>query len=177
MLPIDPDAHVLEVTVTPPTCVDDGYTTHACTLCRYGYSDEIVDALGHDWDDGEVTLAPTCTTTGTMLFTCKREGCGETMEKKIPANPDMHVLEATVHAPTCTEDGYTAHLCRNCKYGYTDEVVPALGHTDAGNDGYCDYCGEMMQGGDHCKYCGQIHGGAFGWLVKIFHNIFALFKR
>ena len=26
-----------------------------------------------------------------------------------------------------------------------------------------------------CKYCGEVHGGAFGWLIKFFHSILALF--
>ena len=222
-LPPESGAHVFKITVYPPTCLDDGYTSHACTLCRYGYADEIVNALGHDWDDGTVTLAPTCTTAGAMLSACKREGCGATMEKKLDADPNAHVLQTVVHAPTCTEEGYTAHLCANCKYGYSDAHVDALGHTpgapvrenetaatctangsyeavvyctvcseelsretaatekrshaDKDNNGKCDFCGAQMTGPDVCKYCGKVHDGAFGWLVKFFHNILAVFKR
>lgn len=43
----DPDAHVFKTTVVAPSCLDDGYTSHACTLCRYGYADNEVPALGH----------------------------------------------------------------------------------------------------------------------------------
>jgi hypothetical protein len=68
VLPMDPDAHVFRVTVTPPTCLDDGYTTHACTLCRYGYSDEIVAALGHDY----VNAKATGNGDGTHTLTCNR---------------------------------------------------------------------------------------------------------
>ncbi len=61
---------------------------------------------------------------------------------------------------------------------YTVTVNPEQHtHADADNDGKCDTCGEKMTGGKHCKYCGKIHGGAFGWLVKFFHSIFAIFKR
>lgn len=71
-LPRDPDAHVFKVTVTPPTCLDDGYTTHACTLCRYGYSDEIVAALGHDYQHHDAK-APTCEAPGWDAYdTCSR---------------------------------------------------------------------------------------------------------
>lgn len=71
-LPRDPDAHVFKVTVTPPTCVDEGYTTHACTLCRYGYSDEIVPALGHDYQHHDAK-APTCKAPGWDAYdTCSR---------------------------------------------------------------------------------------------------------
>ncbi len=71
-LPRDPNAHVFKVTVTPPTCMDDGYTTHACTLCRYGYSDEIVAALGHDYQHYDAK-APTCEAPGWDAYdTCSR---------------------------------------------------------------------------------------------------------
>ena len=126
-IPIKPDAHVFIVTVTPPTCIDDGYTTHACTLCRYGYSDEIVAALGHDY----VNAKATGNGDGTHTLTCNR----------------------------CKQPG------------------EAIACADEGNDGNCDTCGDQMQGGDHCRFCGKIHDGAFGWLVRFFHNIFAIFKR
>ena len=28
-----------------------------------------------------------------------------------------------------------------------------------------------------CKYCGKVHTGPFGWLIKFFHSILAIFKR
>ena len=88
-----------------------------------------------------------------------------------------HQYTATVTTkPTCTTDGETTYTC-TCGDTYT-EPIPATGtHTDNNNDGKCDTCGEKMTGGKHCKYCGKIHGGAFGWLVKFFHSIFAIFKR
>ena len=79
--------------------------------------------------------------------------------------------------PTCSADGETTYPCSVCGDTYT-EPIPATGeHEDVDNDGYCDACEEMMTGGQHCKYCGKIHGGLFGWLVKFFHSIFAIFKR
>ncbi len=89
-----------------------------------------------------------------------------------------HTYTATVTtAPTCTTDGEATYTCTVCGDTYT-EPIPATGdHVDEDNDGYCDTCDEMMQGGDHCKYCGKIHDGFFGWLVKFFHSIFAIFKR
>lgn len=62
-------------TVTEPTCTEQGYTTYTCE-CSETFVDSYVDALGHDWDDGEVTLAPTATQEGVKTYTCER--CGET---------------------------------------------------------------------------------------------------
>ena len=47
-------------------------------------------------------------------------------------------------------------------------------------NGNCTRCGmhlKDMPNPNACKYCGQVHTGPFGWLVKFFHSIFALFKR
>ncbi len=92
--------------------------------------------------------------------------------------PHTHTYTSSVTtAPTCTANGETTYTCSVCGDTYT-EPIPATGnHTDANNDGYCDTCGQQMTGGDHCKYCGKIHDGFFGWLVKFFHSIFAIFKR
>ena len=90
------------------------------------------------------------------------------------------VIENEV-AASCTQEGSYDKViyCVNCGEELSRETITTekLTHTDSDNNGKCDSCGEQMTGGDHCKYCGKIHGGAFGWLVKIFHNIFALFKR
>ena len=88
------------------------------------------------------------------------------------------IVEVVDYEATCLNDGLKHTECLTCSEIIESVVIPATGeHADADNDGYCDTCEEMMQGGQHCKYCGKIHGGLFGWLVKIFHSIFAIFKR
>ena len=39
-----------------------------------------------------------------------------------------HEYETKVIAPTCEDDGYTLHTCKECDDSYQDEKVPALGH-------------------------------------------------
>ena len=60
---IEATGHAYEDDVTAPTCEDQGYTTYTCH-CGDTYVDDYTDALGHDWDEGEVTTAPTCTESG-----------------------------------------------------------------------------------------------------------------
>lgn len=67
--------HSYTDTVTAPTCTERGYTTHTCE-CSEIFVDSYVDALGHDWDDGAVTLAPTGTEAGVKTYSCSR--CSET---------------------------------------------------------------------------------------------------
>gem|GEM_PF-2185422 len=40
----------------------------------------------------------------------------------------VHNYLATVTAPTCTEQGYTTHVCAECGDTYVDSYVPAMGH-------------------------------------------------
>ena len=50
----DPDYHEhdYEITVTQePTCTDTGLATYTCTICGDTLTDQIVPALGHDFDD------------------------------------------------------------------------------------------------------------------------------
>ena len=52
----------------------------------------------------------------------------------------------TVFDPDCVNDGYTLHSCNRCRYSYTDEIVPALGHkpgaaADCENAQTCTVCG------------------------------------
>ena len=122
-------------------------------------------------------VAATCTETGLTEGThCSV--CNEVFvaQEIVPAHGHEFVLNEIID-PTCTEDGQRIYVCKYDAAHTQSETIPALGHTDPDNDGHCDRCGEQMTGGDHCKYCGQIHGGAFGWLVKFFHSILAIFKR
>lgn len=75
--------HAYDVIVTQPTCTQQGYTTSTCNLCGGSYIDDTTEALGHDWDNGTVTLPPTATEDGILSYCCTR--CGETDTEIIPA--------------------------------------------------------------------------------------------
>ena len=65
-----------------PGCVVEGWKAYdSCANCSYT-TYEAVDPVGHDWDDGRITTAPTETAPGVMTFTCRR--CGETKTKRVP---------------------------------------------------------------------------------------------
>ena len=83
-----------------------------------------------------------------------------------------HHYVASVTTPsTCTEPGVRTYTCDICDDSYT-ESIPALGHIDEANDGYCDRCGQMMVGDGYCPQCGKIHNEPIiGWLIALFHRI------
>ena len=72
--------HDLSSVTLDPTCTEDGYTRTTCSRCDYE-DVEVLPALGHDWDEGEITTPPTPETEGVKTFTCKC--CGETMTMPI----------------------------------------------------------------------------------------------
>lgn len=90
-----------------PTCTEEGTEAYwTCSVCNKLFSDENagteisepkkIDALGHDWDEGEVTKEPTDSEEGLKVFTCKR--CGEKKEEtisiEIPANQNEWIKNA-----------------------------------------------------------------------------------
>lgn len=54
------------------TCTEKGYTIHTCRRCSETYQDGETAALGHDWDEGVVTKAPSSKEKGEKTYQCKR---------------------------------------------------------------------------------------------------------
>ncbi len=120
--------HQYESVVTPPTCTEDGYTTHTCAACGDKFVDSPVSALGHSMSGWNVTLEPTCTESGMERNDCAR--CDFYEEREAEALG--HQYESVVTPPTCTEDGYTTHTCAACGDKFVDSPVSALGHSMSG---------------------------------------------
>lgn len=119
----------VEIPEQEPTCTEPGYTAGTyCTVCKtYTSGHEVIEPLGHDWDEGKVTKEPSCSEFGEKTYTCER--CHTTKKEsvdKLEHQPE--ILEAV--APTCTEDGLTeGSICSVCKTILKpQEPVSALGH-------------------------------------------------
>ena len=112
-----------------PTCTEPGLTEGShCSVCNEVIkAQEEVAALGHTWDDGEITTAPTCTNTGVKTYTCT--ACGQTRTEDIKATGHTAVTDKAI-APTCTETGLTEGIhCSVCNEVIkAQEKVAALGH-------------------------------------------------
>ena len=67
------------------TCTEPGMTdAKVCEKCGKTLVEATeIPALGHEWGDWKVTVAPTYTSTGTAMRECSR--CGKTEEKELPA--------------------------------------------------------------------------------------------
>lgn len=111
-----------EGTVMAPLCTVKGYTSYSCSKCGESYRTAYIAALGHDFcedldgsDNSCVLTAPTCTQTGKIVRTCRRDGCSETKEDLVPAKG---------HTPKAgTEQvftGYKTYVCDVCGETYKD---------------------------------------------------------
>ena len=75
--------HSYNAVITPPTCIEQGYTTYTCE-CGDSYVDDYIDATGHLFGDWVVTKEPTTDTEGEMERVCS---CGEKEHKSIDMLP------------------------------------------------------------------------------------------
>lgn len=116
-----------EDTVVAPTCTEQGYTHHVCTVkdCPYDpVDDTFVSATDHTWVKTQ-TNPPTCTAQGTAFYKCS--ACGATRTEKIAAlGHDLSRCDLVPDA-TCTQPGRAVGTCARCGVKI-DEVIPAKGH-------------------------------------------------
>ena len=114
-------------TVIAPTCTEQGYTHHVCTVkdCPYDpVDDTFVSATDHTWVNTQ-TLPPACTEQGTAFYKCS--ACGATRTEKIAAlGHDLSRCDLVPDA-TCTQPGRAVGTCARCGVKI-DEVIPAKGH-------------------------------------------------
>ena len=114
-------------TVVAPTCTEQGYTHHVCTVkdCPYDpVDDTFVSATDHTWVKTQ-TFPASCTEQGTVFYKCS--ACGATRTEKIAAlGHDLSRCDLVPDA-TCTQPGRAVGTCARCGVKI-DEVIPAKGH-------------------------------------------------
>lgn len=92
-------------------------------------------------------LNASCETAGTKKIKATYDGGYEEISIRLDATG--HDFEDIVVPATCTEGGYTTHICNNCDYEYTDSYTAALGHhyeteADCTHGAECDRCHEQV---------------------------------
>lgn len=149
--------HSYNAVVTAPTCTSEGYTTYTCAVCGDSYTADKQVMSAHSYKDGICTVCGAadpdyvpevhehaysvtvqdadCIHEGVKTYTCS---CGDTYTETILAKG--HSYKSKVTAPTCTTGGYTTYTCSVCGSSYTDNQLPANGHTYV--NGTCTVCKE-----------------------------------
>ena len=117
---------------------------------------------GHHYDS-EV-IAPTCTSMGYTVYTCR--DCGDTYTGDYTDKAE-HDYKKTVTAPTCTNHGYTTYSCKNCDDEYISDYTEKLAHN------YKEYvtkptCTSMGFSTFTCADCGDSYVGDYTDMLE--HN-------
>ena len=99
------------------------------------------------------TTPPTCTESGTDVFSCKYPDCGYTTSVERPPAHDLVQYDA--QAPTCTEAGWDAYeACRRTGCGYTTYVEKPPVHDLVQYDAQAPTCTEVgWEAYEACKNC------------------------
>ena len=120
-------AHNYAAKVVAPTCESKGYTIHTCA-CGDSFTDSEVAATGHKDANRDHICDNGCGmyqgahSDGNDADHLCDYGCGTTASE--------HAYQSIVTSPTCTEKGYTTHICA-CGHSYVDAEKNALGHNYA----------------------------------------------
>ena len=158
-------AHNHVPVVTPPTCTEQGYTTHTCSYCGDNYKDTYVDAHGHKDVDKNHQCDYNC---GENIGTCEDAnkdhkcdyGCDKNYGTCEDANKD-HKCDygCTQTFGTCVDNNKD----HKCDYGCSQTFGSC---EDTDKDHKCDYGCDKNYGTcvdnnkDHkCDYgCGKAYG-------------------
>ena len=84
----------VEDTKTAATCLKAGSAKYKCKICGEVIEKDI-KPLGHDWDNGVQKGAE-------IIYTCKREGCGETKVEAAKATPSPSPTPQPTATPVVT---------------------------------------------------------------------------
>ncbi len=148
----EPLGHSYNTVVTAPTCQDNGYTTHTCSVCGDSYEDEETDTVEHNYVDGACEWCGTpdpdsIDYSGTYYIAGKRSAEGSTyMYLKGAMNGTRYAIfdsTLTELPATITSPDYTlVFVIEKCDDGtyviYTKDSVGKknyLGHNTGTNTG------------------------------------------
>lgn len=162
-----------------PTCTEDGLDVYICEVCLDRY-EEVVPALGHDFDRAEVPSKvdpePTCTEPGKITYAwpedLNKDVCTRCHAKVVveDVEPLGHDYKQTVKSEaTCADDEVWTYTCERCGDTF-DEVQPntKLSHKLDGewqvslrtldNEEYPSTCTEQGLAGTayFCTLCNKI---------------------
>ena len=153
------NGHSYDDTVTPPTCTEDGFTTHVCSVCGDTYVDTKVNRTGHKFDKDVEGKKATCREEGyTAYVVCSVCGVEDPNNKKTVLPVEDHNLKNVEHVdPTCTENGKNVFKCEEptCPYynGIT-EVLVAPDHKIVKHDAKEATCTEIgYDAYETCEVC------------------------
>ena len=111
----------------------------------------------HHYDNGVITVEPTCTHTGEKIYTCA--DCGEVRKEILPKTDHIFNGGYITKMNSCTEDGTKVYTCINCGETYT-EILKATGH-DYKETVTAPTCQKQGYTEHSCQNCGHVYRDHF----------------
>ena len=111
------------------TCTESGMTEgQYCSVCGEVFAEQTeIAALDHLWDEGKVTLEPTCGADGVRTVTCQR--CGEAYTEVLPATGEHRFGQWITYNPgDCETPDSQQRVCTVC--GLQEYRDGLFGHHD-----------------------------------------------
>ena len=151
MLPHTPQ----EIPAVAATCTKEGSTAGSkCAVCGLVLvSPQRTEKTAHRYDNGTLTLAPTCQKEGIKTYRC--QDCDAVYTAAV--EKIAHDYLKTVKAPTCTEGGFTTYTCSYCRDTYQGDETAVLPHTPQEIPAVAATCTkEGSTAGSKCAVCGLV---------------------
>ena len=149
-------SHDYETQVIAPTCTEEGYTLHTCSLCGDTYKTDFTNATKHAGTTEVLKGYPhTCTEPG-LSDGLKCTKCGEVLEEQIVIPADHTPIDYNKQ-PTCTEPGVSGGtVCEICGEVIDEGTeLEATGHTIVPVEGEPATCTkEGKTDSSYCSVCG-----------------------
>ncbi|MCM1484851.1 MAG: PKD domain-containing protein [Faecalibacterium sp.] len=159
------------------TCTEDGITAGIkCSVCDEVIEEQqVIRSEGHKYVS--VVTKPSCTSDGYTTYTCSV--CDDTYTSDVVSKTGHSWTWVVDKDATCGADGSKHQECKNCDAVQAEStVIPATGHTDTNNDGYCNTCGTDLGTSAPSDNCDHIchKTGFMGFIYKIIRIFWKIFK-
>lgn len=116
------EKHEFDVETTHADCTQRGYTTGTCQKCGYTYMYDIVNALGHQWEEPVSLKTVSCTEDGVQSRSCGR--CGIKQEEPVFHSGHSYVLSSAEGDEAQETVTYVCTVCGDEVTQYWNEPQP-----------------------------------------------------
>lgn len=129
--------HDYKTATAEPTCTEEGYTLHTCSVCNDSFIDNYVDPTGHTFSEWSETKAPTCMEKGEETRSC---ACGEVQTRELEVLDHLYNSEPEF---IWADDSRTCKAIFECAYECGVDFETDCTMTAESTDATCTVAGTV----------------------------------